>query len=116
MWPVDGYTICVGSGLEPAYQKLVPTNVIPLQDMAFPASVTAAAGSSLPIKSVGDAATSVWFAPSGTTAFAEGPTMTKVAGTSTTIKVPATKGSYRLYVVGSGGSPSAASKAALVAN
>lgn len=116
VWPVDAYSTCVKSGIEAAYQYIIPSSVIAMQDIVFPASVTASAGSSLPIKSTGDAATSVWFAPSGTTAFAEGPTMTKVAGTSTTIKVPATKGSYRLYVVVSNGSASAASAEALVAN
>ncbi len=116
VWPVDAYSTCIESGIETTYQHIIPTSVIALQDIVFPASVAASAGSSLPIKSAGDAATSAWFAPSGTTAFAEGPTMTKAAGTSTTIKVPATKGSYRLYVVSSNGSASAASAATLVAN
>ena len=81
VWPVDAYSTCVQSGLEAAYQHIIPTSVIALQDIVFPASVTASAGTTLTIKSTGDSAKSVWFAPSGTTAFAEGPTMTKAAGT-----------------------------------
>ncbi len=114
VWPVDAYSTCVQSGLEAAYQHIIPTSVIALQDIVFPAGVTASAGTTLTTKSTGDSAKSVWFAPSGTTAFAEGPTMTKAGGTDTTIKAPATNGSYRLYVAGSGGSASTASVATLV--
>jgi hypothetical protein len=116
VWPLDAYSTCIKAGLEAEYQHIIPTSAIGLQDIVFPASVTVSAGSSLPIKAAGDASASVWFAPNGTKTFAEGPTMTKVAGTSTSIKVPATKGSYRLYVVSSDGSTSAASASTLVAS
>jgi hypothetical protein len=114
IWPLDAYNTCVKAGLEAEYQHIIPTSVIGLQDIVFPASVTTPAGTTLTIKSTGDADKSVWFAPSGTTAFAEGPTMTKAGGTDTTIKVPATKGKYRLYVAGSNGSGSPASAGTLV--
>ena len=47
----------------------------------------------------GDAGNTVWFAPAGTTTFAEGATMTKAAGTATSIAVPTTAGTYKLFVV-----------------
>jgi len=45
----------------------------------------------------------VWFAPAGTTTFAEGATMTKAAGDATSIAVPTTAGSYKVSVVDSQG-------------
>jgi hypothetical protein len=44
----------------------------------------------------------VWFAP-GTTAFTENATATKATGTSTSIAVPATAGTYELFVLDSQG-------------
>jgi hypothetical protein len=46
----------------------------------------------------------VWFAPAGTTSFAEGATMTKAAGDKTSIGVPANAGTYKLFIVNSQGS------------
>ena len=114
VWPVDGYNICVGAGIEPAYQDIILATVVPLQDVVFPASLSTSAGMAITIKSTGDSANTVWFAPAGTKSFADGATMTKAAGTSTTITAPATKGSYKLYVVDSHGSASAESAAKLV--
>jgi hypothetical protein len=70
----------------------------------FPASCAAPKGTAtLTIRSSGDAANTVWFAPTGTTTFAEGASMTKAVGDATTIAVPTTAGSYKLFVVDSQG-------------
>jgi membrane carboxypeptidase/penicillin-binding protein PbpC len=78
--------------------------VLPIQDYVFPASCAAPKGTAtLTIRSSGDTGNTVWFAPAGTTNFAEGATMTKAAGTATSIAVPTTAGSYKLFVVDSQG-------------
>jgi membrane carboxypeptidase/penicillin-binding protein PbpC len=78
----------------------VPSSVVPVQDHVFPASCAAPKGTAtLTIRSSGDAGNVVWFAPAGTTTFAEGATMTKAAGTATSIAVPTTAGTYKLFVV-----------------
>ncbi|WP_167859721.1 S-layer homology domain-containing protein [Paenibacillus cymbidii] len=87
-----------------------PTN----QNTVFPASVKKKANGDVPLSSSGVIGNSVWFAPAGTTSFAEGPTMTKAAnGTARTIKAPGTDGVYNLYVLDEAGNVSAPSKAVL---
>ncbi|MFC1957812.1 SwmB domain-containing protein, partial [Chloroflexota bacterium] len=87
-----------------------PTN----QDTVFASSVSKSGGASVTIVSSGDATNNVWFAPSGTTIFAEGATMTKAAsGTATTILAPATAGAYKLFVIDAAGNRSSASTATL---
>ncbi|MDX3715760.1 MULTISPECIES: RICIN domain-containing protein [Streptomyces] len=111
VWPSPAYAIAVNSGLENAYKDLVPQSRVAPQDHALPASTFTGKGvSSIPLRSIGDATRTLWLAPSGTTTFAVGPTMTKAAGTATTINVPPTVGDYRLYVVDAQGNASAASK------
>ncbi|MEH0421508.1 RICIN domain-containing protein [Streptomyces sp. B21-083] len=111
VWPSQAYGIAVNSGLEDAYKGIVPQSSLSLQDYALPASTFTGQGvASIPVRTIGDAARTVWLAPSGTTTFAVGPTMTKAAGTATTISVPPTAGDYRLYVVDAQGNASAASK------
>lgn len=111
VWPSQAYDIAVHSGLEDAYKDIVPQSNLGLQDYALPASTFTGKGvSSIPVRSIGDATRTLWLAPSGTTTFAVGPTMTKAAGTATTISVPPTVGDYRLYVVDAQGTASAASK------
>ena len=58
-------------------------------------------------------ANTVWFAPAGTTTFAEGTTMTKAAGDATAIAVPTTAGSYKLIVLDSQGKKLGESQALL---
>jgi hypothetical protein len=66
----------------------------------FPASCAAPLGTStINIRSSGDSSNTVWFAPAGTASFVEGATMTKAAGDATSIAVPATAGTYKLFVV-----------------
>jgi hypothetical protein len=111
VWPSQAYSIAVNAGLEEAYKELVPQSNLALQDYALPASTFAGKGmSSIPVRPLGDATRTLWLAPSGTTTFAVGPTMTKAAGTATTIAVPPKPGEYRLYVVDAQGDASAASK------
>ncbi|MDN0196228.1 RICIN domain-containing protein [Streptomyces sp. S.PNR 29] len=111
VWPSPAYAVAVGSGPQDAYKDIVPQNRVALQDYALPASTFTGKGvSSLPVRSIGDATRTLWLAPSGTTTFAVGPTMTKAAGTATTITVPPTVGDYRLYVVDAQGNASPASK------
>ncbi len=111
VWPVDGYNICVSAGIEPAYQDIIPTAVVALPDIVFPASVTVSGGTPITIKSTADAANVLWFAPSGTTSFSASATMTKAGGTSTTLAAPSQAGTYWLFMQSSAGAllkPSAA--------
>jgi hypothetical protein len=104
VWPVTQYGFAVKSGIEDQYRNFIPTSVLPIQDYVFPASCAAPKGTAtLTIRSSGDDGNTVWFAPSGTTTFAEGATMTKAAGTATSIAVPTTAGTYKLFVVDSQG-------------
>ena len=104
VWPVTQYGFAVKSGVEDQYRSLIPSSVLPIQDYVFPASCAAPKGTAtLTIRSSGDAGNTVWFAPAGTSTFAEGATMTKAAGTATSIAVPTTAGIYKLFVVDSQG-------------
>jgi hypothetical protein len=114
VWPVTQYGFAVKSGIEDQYRSVLPSSVVPVQDYVFPASCAAPKGTAtLTIRSSGDAGNTVWFAPTGTTTFAEGATMTKAAGTATSIAVPTTAGTYKLFVVDSQGKKSAESSALL---
>jgi hypothetical protein len=100
VWPVKQYGFCLAAGVEEAYRSVIPSNLMPTQDYVFPASCAIAKGTaSVSIRSSGNAANAVWFAPAGTSTFTEGATMTKAAGTATSIAVPANTGSYKLFVV-----------------
>ncbi|MDX3520599.1 RICIN domain-containing protein [Streptomyces scabiei] len=112
VWPSEAYDIALDAGLEDAYKDLVPRSRVALQDYVLPAATFAGKGvSSVPVRSTGDATKTLWLAPSGTTTFAVGATMTKASGTATSIDVPPSAGDYRLYVVDAQGDASAASKA-----
>jgi hypothetical protein len=114
MWPVTQYGYAVSSGVEDKWRATLPSSVLPVQDWVFPASCAAPKGTaSLPIRSSGDARNTVWFAPTGTTTFAEGATMTKAAGTATSIPVPTTAGTYQLFVVDAQGQKLGQSQARL---
>ncbi|GAA4192992.1 RICIN domain-containing protein [Microbispora amethystogenes] len=111
VWPSQAYGIAVNSGLEDAYRNIVPQSNLSLPDYVLPASTFVAAGAtSIPIRSAGDASKTVWLAPSGTTSFTAGATMTRADGTATSLAVPTTNGEYRLYVVDAQGNRSAESK------
>lgn len=111
VWPAAGYGIAVSSGLEASYQGIIPESNLSLPDYALPASTFVSSGSaSIPIRSTGDATRTIWLAPSGTTVFAAGPTMTRADGTAASIAVPTAQGDYRLYVLDAQGNRSAESK------
>ncbi|MEO6085681.1 MAG: RICIN domain-containing protein, partial [Umezawaea sp.] len=109
VWPAAAYGITVNSGLEDAYRDIIPQGNLSRPDYVLPSS-TFVGTSSIPIRSTGDGTATIWLAPSGTTTFAVGPTMTKASGTATTIDVPTTSGDYRLYVVDAQGNRSPESK------
>jgi hypothetical protein len=100
VWPVTQYGYCLNAGVQEEYRSLIPSKLMSVQDYVFPASCAAPKGTAtLKIRSSGDATNTVWFAPAGTTSFAEGATMTKAAGDATSIAVPTTAGTYKLSVV-----------------
>jgi hypothetical protein len=104
VWPVKQYGFCVKAGIEDGYRNVIPDSLMSTQDYVFPASCAAPKGTAtITIRSSGDASNTVWLAPAGTTAFAEGATMTKAAGDATSIAVPTTAGTYKLSVVTSQG-------------
>ncbi|MER6563658.1 RICIN domain-containing protein [Streptomyces sp. NPDC001027] len=112
VWPSQAYGIAVNAGLEDAYKDIVPAGNTTLQDYALPASTFTGKGVvTIPVRSPGDASKTLWLAPSGTTTFAAGPTMTSASGAAAGINVPQAPGDYRLYVVDAQGNASAASKA-----
>jgi hypothetical protein len=117
VWPLAQYNTCVSSGIQDAHPILLSSGLTSVQDYVFPASCSAARGtSSLTIRSSGAAANTVWLAPAGTTSFVEGATMTRAAGTATSIAVPTTAGTYKLHVVDAQGRKAGESAAILRVN
>lgn len=111
VWPAPAYSVAVNSGVEDAYRDIVHQRNLPMPDYVLPASTFVGAGAAtIPIRSAGDAAKTVWLAPLGTTSFVADPTMTTAGGTATSIAVPTSPGEYRLYVVDNQGNRSAQSK------
>lgn len=103
VWPLTQYNTCLNSGIQEEYRNIIPDNLLPIQNYVFPASCYTKAGMDINIRSSGIASNTVWFAPGGTTSFAEGSTMTKASGTATSIRVPSTAGIYKMHVVNSQG-------------
>jgi hypothetical protein len=111
VWPAAAYGIAASSGLEDSYRDIIPPSNLSLPDYVLPASTFATSTTAtIPVRSTGDATKTIWLAPSGTTSFTPGPTMTRAEGTATSIAVPATQGQYRLYVVDAQGNRSAESQ------
>jgi len=110
VWPAAAYAIAVSSGLEDSYRDILPQTNLSMPDYVLPASTFVSSGASIPIRSTGDATKAIWLAPSGTTAFVVGPTMTRADGTATSVAVPTSPGDYRLYVLDAQGIRSAESK------
>jgi hypothetical protein len=103
VWPLAQYNIALNAGVQEAYRSILPSNLFPVQDYVFPASCATKGGGNLNIRSSGNSANTIWFAPAGTTSFVTGTTMTKTAGTATSIATPETAGTYKLFVVNSSG-------------
>ncbi len=98
------------SGASITVDNLSPSN----QNTVFNSNIRAVAGSAtVPIISSGVASNSVWFAPTGTTNFVAGNTITRATGTATSIAAPATAGDYKLFVQDSAGNVSSPSTASL---
>ncbi len=116
VWPMDAYDICVNSGITEEYQDIIPSEVLGLQDILFPASLKEIGGTSIPLKSTGNPKDTIWLAPANTTEFQEGPTMTKAGGTDGSIQIPSKEGAYRLYVIREDGAVSPQSQAVLNAS
>jgi hypothetical protein len=114
VWPLQAYAVAAGAGVESPYLDIL-SSVSSSADFALPASVLAPEGMpTLAVRGVGDATRTLWLAPAGTTTFAASPTMTSAAGDATQIPMPATNGSYKLYVVDADGTVSAPSTATVV--
>ncbi|MEV0002160.1 RICIN domain-containing protein [Micromonospora sp. NPDC050980] len=110
VWPAAAYGIAANSGLEDAYRDIIPPTRFSAPNYVLPASTyVTSTTATIPIRSTGDATSSVWLAPYGTTTFTAGATMTRAAGDATSIAVPATQGEYRLYAVDAQGNRSAES-------
>jgi hypothetical protein len=104
VWPLQQYnTTCVNSGIQDAFRNIIPDSLIAPPDYVFPASCAAPARDTIKIHSSGDSSNTVWFAQSGTIGFAEGPAMTKAAGTATSIVAPGANGTFKLFVVNAQG-------------
>ena len=104
VWATTQYETALGSGIQDAFQSLMPRSLLSLADYVFPASSAMAVGaSSLAIRTSGDSSNTVWLAPAGTTQFAAGSTMTKAPGDATSIPIPANAGTYTLSIVDSQG-------------
>ncbi len=101
VWAPTQYATCVAAGVEDAFRSALPSGLIADADYVFPAScaTSSSATPSLPIRSLGDSAATVWFAPAGTTQFAEGASMTRAAGDATSLGVPTAAGTYKLIVL-----------------
>ena len=70
----------------------------------YSSNLYANGGTAITIGSSGDDSNNVWFAPAGTTSFAESDTMTKAFnGVATSILAPAREGAYRLYLIDAAG-------------
>ncbi len=75
--------------------------------------MTKKGGATVAVTSSGNSTNTIWFAPTGTTNFVPGSTITTVGGIATTILAPATEGTYVMYVIDAAGNISSASTAIL---
>lgn len=106
IWPVEGYEVVLYSGLEDEYTYMVGKDVMPDDYYELASNVSITCGDVLPRRGLLSADDTVWLAPSGTTEFAEGDTMTSAKGNEKTIKIPDEAGEYKLYIVYSDGTVS----------
>lgn len=111
VWPAQAYNIALNAGLEETYRSIAVPSRIALQNYVLPASVFVNSAATLNIRPAGDASKTVWLAPSGTTSFVEGVSQTKAGGTATSIVVPQTAGSYKVFIVDAAGNRSSESLA-----
>lgn len=98
VWPQAGNDIVLYSGLEDDYTYLIDQDVMPDSYYELASNVKLAPGDVLHRRGLLTAADEVWLAPKNTTAFAEGPTMTKAAGNAKDMAIPEEIGDYTLYI------------------
>ena len=110
IWPLLGCKTVLDSGLENEYVHMIGKDVIADTEYELASNVRLDAGLTLPRRGLLSAQDTVWIAPAGTSAFAEGPTMTRAAGNETGIVMPETPGVYKLYIAYADGSVSAPSQ------
>ena len=110
IWPLLGYKTVLDSGPENEYVHMIGKDVIADTEYELASNVRLDAGLTLPRRGLLSAADTVWIAPEGTAAFAEGPTMTRAAGNEKGVVMPETPGAYKLYIAYADGTVSAASK------
>ncbi|MFZ5631175.1 MAG: beta strand repeat-containing protein [Spirochaetota bacterium] len=104
----------VSSASTPAYSLTIDTTAPTTQNAVYGTSSSRTGGGAVTIAGQGPASDQIWFAPSGTTTFTAGATMTQAAsGTALTINAPATAGSYKLFVLDLAGNISSESTATL---
>ncbi|MFA6177638.1 MAG: immunoglobulin-like domain-containing protein, partial [Candidatus Paceibacterota bacterium] len=109
---VGQVTLTYSSDTSTAYvlDTTAPTN----QDSVLTSSSFKQGGASVTIVSSGVATNAVWLAPTGTTVFSAGTTMTTaVSGTATSILAPSAEGVYYLYILDLAGNISTASTATI---
>jgi hypothetical protein len=98
-----------GTGTAYVLDTTAPSN----QNTVLAASAYKQSEASVTIVSSGDATNAVWLAPTGTTVFSAGTTMTTAGGTATSILAPSAEGVYYLYVIDLAGNISSASTATI---
>jgi rubrerythrin len=97
-WPENGYDTVRNSGLEDEYVYMIGKDVIADTEYELASNVQLKIGDNLSRRGLLTAEDTVWIAPEGTSEFAEGDTMTKAAGNTTEMDIPAIEGSYKLYI------------------
>ncbi|MDD5504617.1 MAG: hypothetical protein PHV77_04820, partial [Candidatus Omnitrophica bacterium] len=103
----------VGNVSNPSTAVLTVDNTAPANTSIFTTDTTVKGGADVSINSTGHSDYNVWFAPSGTTLFTAGSTMTTAIGTATSILAPAGDGTYKLYILDAAGNVSSPSTATL---
>lgn len=106
IWPVEGYEVVLYSGLEDDYTDMVSKDVMPDDYYELASNVSITCSDVLPRRGLLTAEDTVWLAPAGTSAFAEGSYMTSAKGNEKSIRVPDEPGEYKLYIVYSDGTVS----------
>ena len=100
LWTLEAYALIKGSGIEPAYQDIVPSEWQPAPaDRMLPASLAFQPGLVVPLNPLAGMEGNVWIAPENTTRFTRGSTMTSTSTEASSITAPMEPEKYRLYVV-----------------
>ena len=110
VWPAAAYGIAVNSGLEDAYRDIIPRAISPCRTTCCrPARSSPAPRRRSRSEAPATRPSRSGWPPPARPPSPPGATMTRAAGTATSIAVPTTQGEYRLYVVDAQGNRSAES-------